>query len=103
MDVFKHPIKFQWDNGNRNKNFDKHGVTTVECEEAFFDPHKRVVKAAFLAGNEERRILVGATKDERILYVVFTVRSQKIRVISARDLNRKEKHWYEKAAKDPQV
>ncbi len=69
-------------------------MTDAECEETLFDPHKRVLKEVFHVGAmglETRYILIGRTKTERRLYVVFTVRRGKIRVISARDLNRKER------------
>ena len=95
MDILSDPIQFQWDEGSSNKNGKKHRVTNEECEEVFFDPHKRVVKDTFHSDTEERHILLGQTKEKRILFVVFTVRSGKIRVISARDLNKKEKRLYE--------
>lgn len=94
LELFKNPLEFEWDRGNKEKNLVKHGVANVECEETFFDPHKRVLKAVFhvgIAGREKRYVLIGRTKTERILYVVFTVRRDKVRVISARDLNRKER------------
>lgn len=94
MDIFKEPLEFEWDAGNREKNFLKHSVTNAECEEVFFDPHKRVLREPLRIGSsgpEMRRILIGKTKAERALFVAFTFRAGKVRVISARDLNRKER------------
>ena len=94
MEILKGPLRFEWDSGNRDKNAVKHRVTNEECEEVFFDPHKRLLGRVFHAGGsggEDRCILIGRTRAMRALYVVFTVRIGKIRVISARDLNRKER------------
>lgn len=94
MELFKDLLEFEWDSGNREKNFLKHRVTNAECEEVFFDPRKRVLKEALHPGGldgEKRYIVIGKTREERALYLVFTFRRNKIRVISARDLNRKER------------
>jgi uncharacterized DUF497 family protein len=98
MLLLEEPFSFEWDGGNRDKNLIKHRVTMEECEEIFLDPHKRILDAGFDSGVEKRYLLIGRTKGDRILFVVFTTRKHKIRVISARDLNRKERHLYEKAA-----
>ena len=94
MELFWEPLEFEWDAGNQGKNLHKHQVTDAECEEAFFDPHKRLLKEALHVGStgqEKRWILLGRTKAGRTLYLVFTLRRSKIRVISARDLNQKER------------
>ncbi len=94
MEFFKNPLEFEWDTGNREKNLLKHRVTNSECEEVFFDPHKRILKEVFhggIAGQEKRYILIGRTKEERPLYIVFTLRDGRVRVISARNLNRRER------------
>lgn len=94
MELFREPLEFEWDAGNREKNLLRHRVTNAECEEAFFDPHKRILKETLHvtgASQERRYILIGRTSDNKALYVVFTVRASKICVISARDLNRKER------------
>ena len=94
MIIFDNPNDFLWDKGNKGKNFLKHKVTDQEAEEAFFDQNKRIFKDVLHSSNEERFILLGMTKGERILFIVFTTRQGKVRVISARDLNRKERHLY---------
>ena len=92
------PIAFLWDEGNEQKNLKKHGIGLQEIEEVFFDPDKKLFEDRLHSGKEERNILLGKTKQERMLFVAFTIRSNKIRVISARDLNKKERSLYEKAA-----
>lgn len=90
-------LEFEWDRGNSGKN-KKHGVGDSEGEEAFFDQHKVILRDPPHSGGEERSILIGKTKSDRLLFVVFTRRGKKVRVISARDVNRKEVHLYEKAS-----
>ena len=96
MKVFKKPFAFEWDEGNKNKNFIKHKVTDEECEEVFFDSKKKTAKDIFHSNKEERNIIIGKTKLGRYLFLVFTTRENKIRIISARDVNRKERSLYEK-------
>lgn len=96
MKIFKEPVEFEWDQSNRDKNLLKHRVTDGECEELFFDTKKRILKDALHSNHELRYILIGQTKKQRILFLVFTTRNHKIRVISARDLNKKERSLYER-------
>ena len=92
------PIAFEWDEGNRDKNREKHGVSANEMEEVFFDADKRAYPDPKHSSTEARSIIVGKTKKGRLLFVVYTIRDKKIRVISARDLNKKrEVDLYEKA------
>ena len=92
----KSVLEFQWDKGNSGKNWIKHNVNDSECEEVFFDDKKLITKDAFHSGAEERFILLGETRGKRLLFVIFTVRQKiKIRIISARDCNKKERKLYE--------
>ncbi|MBU1015388.1 BrnT family toxin [Patescibacteria group bacterium] len=94
MKVLRSPLEFEWDKGNSGKNFQTHNVTDGEYEEVFFDPNKKVARDAPHSKGESRDILLGQTKKSRLLFVVFTVRKKLVRVISARDLNKKEKKLY---------
>lgn len=88
--------EFEWDDWNVKKNQQKHCVSVIECEQIFSDPKKRIFTDRSHSSVKERRfILIGSTVAGRALYVVFTIRSKRIRVISARDLNRKERYLYE--------
>lgn len=98
MMILPHPLAFEWDRGNKAKNLNKHKVTDQECEEIFFDEDKKMYKDELHSSNEQRCVIIGKTKQERLLFVVFTIRKSKIRVISARDLNSREKALYEKTA-----
>jgi len=89
-------MRFEWDDGNKDKNWLKHGVNATETEEAFFDADKKLARDVIHTTEHEKRlILLGKTRLERLLFVVITFRDNNIRVISARDVNRKEKPLYE--------
>jgi len=89
---------FEWDKGNQDKNFLKHGVTNRECEEAFLDPGKRIFRDKLHLSGERRFVLLAKTFNGRLLFAIFILRRSKVRVISSRDINKKEKHLYEKAS-----
>lgn len=86
---------FEWDEHNAEKNWQKHRVTPSECEELFFNRPLAVADDVMHSGQENRFYALGHTDGGRMLFVVFTVRRSFIRVISARDMNRKERHVYQ--------
>lgn len=90
---------FDWDGGNKKKNWLKHQVTTKETEEVFFNSPRVVAEDPGHSQAEKRYGCYGRTNMHRRLFVVFTFRGDKIRVISARDQNRKEEEVYEQTAK----
>lgn len=96
MKIKPEALEFEWDRGNIGKN-KNHSVEDYESEEVFFDERKVIVLDTLHSGNEERFILLGKTKKSRLLFVVFTKRVGKIRIISARSVNKQEAHLYEKA------
>lgn len=95
MRVDKSVLEFEWDKGNIGKNR-KHQVDDKEAEEVFLDRGKKLFKDHLHSNGEERLRLVGKTKKERLLLVVFTIRKGKVRIISARNINKKEVYLYEK-------
>jgi len=94
MRVFVGVVGFEWDDGNRDKNLIKHSVTSGECEEVFQDANRQFYPDVRHSGAEERYVVVGATKDGRILRIAFTTRRDHIRIISARPINKKERKLY---------
>ena len=96
MRLFSDIRGFEWDKGNKDKNWVKHRVSNEECEEIFFDPHKRLLDTEKYFGLERRCLLIGKTSLGRALFVVFVIREKRVRIISARDLNRRERRLYEK-------
>ena len=94
---------FDWNQGNELKNLSKHSVTNEECEEVFFN-HPLLVSPDLKHSQTEPRLhALGYTQEGRMLFLSFTIRQEKIRVISARDMNKKEKTFYEKAQKDSKI
>jgi uncharacterized protein len=85
---------FDWDEGNAEKNWRKHAVRFSECEEVFSRTPLVAVAGARHPRAEERFTTLGRTAVGRLLSVVFTFRGDRIRVISARDMSRKERREY---------
>jgi uncharacterized protein len=90
---------FDWDDGNNRKSADKHDVSQAEAESAFFNDPLIVVEDAKHSGAEPRINALGKTAQNRLLHITFTLRQNgtMIRVISARDMHRKERKAYEQA------
>jgi hypothetical protein len=87
---------FQWDEANATKNWERHRVSQGECEQVFFN-HPFVVAVDEKHSQEESRYYgLGQTDGGRGLFVVFTIRGDLIRVISARDMSRREREVYER-------
>lgn len=89
---------FDWDDGNRRKSADKHAVSQGEAEQVFFNDPLLVVADSAHSQSEMRLHALGKTDDRRLLHVTFTLRGggSLIRVISARDMSRKEREVYER-------
>ena len=89
---------FDWDDGNSRKSADKHDVSQAEAESIFFNDPLIVVEDARHSETEQRLHALGKTAQNRLLHVTFTLRQKGtlIRVISARDMQRKERNVYEK-------
>jgi uncharacterized DUF497 family protein len=91
--ALEHVRGFQWDAGNDRKNADRHGLSRAEAEQVFFNAPLLVVADEQHSQQEGRFHALGRTDDDRLLHVTFTLRAQGslIRVISARDMHRKER------------
>jgi len=95
MNVRPECVGFEWDEGNAGKNWEKHRVADIECEELFFN-QPLIVRANPKHSKQERRFYaLGQTDRKRQLFVVFTVRRRLIRVASAREMTRRERGNYE--------
>lgn len=96
MTIFNNPVLFEWSKGNDDKNLIKHGVSNQEAEETFKNEPFLLSKDIKHSKKEERFQVLGKTNMERRLFISFTIRNEKIRIISARDMNKKERSVYEK-------
>jgi uncharacterized DUF497 family protein len=88
---------FQWDEGNAQKNWLKHGVSQGECEEVFFRPPLLVMADEAHSKSETRYYALGQTEAGRGLFLVFAIRGDLIRIVSARDISRDERKEYRRA------
>lgn len=89
------PRQFDWDTGNKEKNLVKHRVKYQECEQVFFNKPLHILKDKKHSQKEKRYLAVGKTKKRRQLFISFTIRNKRVRVISARDLSKKERKIYD--------
>ena len=92
-------VGFDWDDGNARKN-EKHGVNQSESEEVFFNQPLLLLEDSRHRGQESRFHALGKTHEGRALHITFTLRAGAtlIRVISARDMHRKERAIYDQAS-----
>ncbi len=92
---------FAWDEGNSDKNWHLHEVTNGECEDVFFNLPLIIAADKKHSENETRFFALGRTDAERWLFIAFTIRNKLIRVISARDMTKREERIYaEKIKRD---
>jgi uncharacterized DUF497 family protein len=85
---------FEWNAGNIDKNWVKHGVSNAECEEVFFNTPLLMRPDGSNSQEEVRNAALGKTDAARPLFVIFLIRNNFIRVISARDMTDKELEVY---------
>ena len=97
MKLLERIVRFDWDDGNQRKSHDKHGVTQSEAEQVFFNAPLLVMDDKKHSEHESRWHALGQTDQGRALHITFTLRDagKALRVISGRDMHRKERIIYE--------
>lgn len=90
-------VGFEWDEGNLDKSYRKHGITQREAEELFIDPDVVLLDDIRHSQKEKRFTAIGKATSRKVLFAVFTIRKDRVRIISARSANKKERRKYEKA------
>jgi uncharacterized DUF497 family protein len=85
---------FDWDDGNRGKNWWLHDVSDTECEQVFFNQPLLTMSDEEHADGEARYLTLGRTDQGRRLAVIFTTRQDRLRVISAREMTKRERKLY---------
>lgn len=93
-DLLSECTGFDWDEGNKEKNWISHQVTSSECEELFFNQPLVVADDVLHSKDENRYYALGQTNAGRLLFILLTIRKKLIRVISAREMSRKERKVY---------
>jgi len=96
MKLLSQVTGFMWDSGNERKSLDKHSVSKLEAEEVFFNEPLLLLQDHKHSQKELRFHALGKTDTTRLLHITFTIRNDKVRVISARDMHKKERTYYEK-------
>ena len=101
FEILEQCTGFQWDEGNRGKNWIRHRVNDSECEQVFYNKPLIFADDRKHSKTEKRWYVLGRTDVNRQLFIVFTVRGDLIRIISARDINKKEREiYYEQTEKN---
>ena len=85
---------FDGNGGNAEKNWDRHHVSPLESEQVFFNSPFIVGEDDAHSHHEKRFFALGQTDEGRELFVAFTIRGKRLRVVSARDMSRKERKVY---------
>ncbi len=98
-------LGFEWDAGNKIKSIENHAFRQSEAEQVFFNQPLLVLEDKKHSQKETRFHALGKTDDARLLHITFTLRSANtlIRVISAREMHRKERTIYEQGQKDSEI
>jgi uncharacterized protein len=87
-------LEFEWDTRKAVSNLAKHGVSFEEAATVFGDPLGRIVADPRHSVEEQRLVLLGLSRDGRLLVVMFVDRGEAIRIISARGPTRRERRDY---------
>lgn len=95
MQILLKPVSFIRDEGNIDKNLKKHKVTNKEAEETFENKPKFIIEDVKHSLSEKRYMIWGVSNQKRKLSIFFTVRNDQVRIISARDMHKKERRSYE--------
>ncbi len=91
---FSQASGFDWDEWNAPKIWEKHQVSQAECEQVFFNEPLVAGEDIEHSDQEQRFFVLGVTDQDRELFLVFALREDRIRVITARDMSRKERRVY---------
>jgi uncharacterized DUF497 family protein len=97
---FRTLVGFDWDDGNRGKSWRRHGVRDSEAEEVFSETPLLVAPDVAHSRSEARFLALGRTRTGRRLLVAFTIRGDRLRIVSARDMSRRERRSYEEACRE---
>lgn len=95
--ILAESCSFEWDTANLEKNSKKHGVGSLECEQVFFNRPLLLHEDSKHSIVEKRWFVLGKTDNDRKLFIAFTMRDDRIRVISARNMNKRERDIYDQA------
>ncbi|MEK7617754.1 MAG: BrnT family toxin [Patescibacteria group bacterium] len=101
--ILPETLAFEWDGGNNEKNFLKHGLSNKECEDVFGVNEFLLLKDQAHSTIEDRYLVIGPNKLNKILVLAITLRGTRVRIISGRPASKKERIFYEKTFKTPKI
>lgn len=93
--IIPEPVTFDWDKGNKDKNVVKHGIINEDAESVFLDNKSLLAEDLEHSTFEDRYQIIGRSEHGSLLSIFFTIRNKKLRIISARKTNKKERNIYE--------
>jgi hypothetical protein len=88
-------VRFEWDEEKAGANRRKHGVSFEEARTVFDDPLAAIFDDEWHSGGEQREIIIGRSRESRLLLVCFTEEPRAVRIFSARPATRQEQKDYE--------
>lgn len=88
-------IKFEWDKGKAKSNLQKHKVSFEEVMTIWNDELTVFLHDPSHSDNEPRYMMIGYSSKNNLLFVSFTERNQRIRIISARKATKYERKRHE--------
>jgi uncharacterized protein len=88
-------MRFEWDESKAKSNAEKHGLTFEEAVTVFADPYFLFTEDTNHSEGEEREWAIGEVENGLIAVVIFTMRDENIRIISARPATKREIKEYE--------
>lgn len=97
---FRAIVGFDWDDGNRGKSWRRHGVRDSEAEEVFSEAPLLIAPDVGHSQSEDRFLALGRTRTRRRLLVAFTIREDRLRIVSARDMSRGERRSHDQACRE---
>ena len=88
-------MRFEWDPKKATTNLKKHGITFQEAATVFGDPLSITFQDPDHSEDEERQMTFGLSLQKRLIVVSHTEHRDRIRIINARLMDRKERMIYE--------
>ena len=88
-------VRFEWDPDKAALNLETHGVSFEEASSVFGNPLAVTFFDPDHSDDEDRYLTFGRSQENRLLAVVHTDRESTMRLISAREVSRKERQQYE--------
>ena len=91
---------YEWDPEKAKRNLRKHGVSFEEAATVFLDPLAMTYPDPDHSNEEDREVTIGYSASQRLLFVSHIQRSNRTRIISAREATRRERKQHEESSSE---